>query len=163
MRFRRLGSPLLALLALLQRTPAVRVAVSLGESCFEAPATSLIKSAAAAVAALGAVDSLAGASSTGLTYTYILTTQNVAQESPYTVPAGIPLSPVAYILTSNPAQSAPQSWAIEGPMPPGLSFGVSGNATTGLGSGVVGLVNVANPTMFGTPTTPGAYVMYLQA
>lgn len=48
-------------------------------------------------------------------------------------------------------------------MPPGTSFGAGGSSVTGIGAGVVGGVNLANPTFFGTPTQGGDFKMQLQA
>ena len=81
-RLQGLRFPALALVALLQRSPAVRVALGFADYVLESPAGALLKSAAASVAALGAVDSVAGASSTGLAYTYTLTTGTPGHPSP---------------------------------------------------------------------------------
>ena len=99
------------------------------------------------------------APSTGLAYTYTLSTGIPGHPSPYSVIVGTPISAVAFLLESTPAQNPPQSWAIAGTIPPGLQFG---NATTSV-SGTGGGVNLANPTLFGTPTQTGTYKMLLQA
>jgi hypothetical protein len=151
--------PAVALVALLQRSPAVRVALVFGDYVLESPAGALLKTAAASVAALGAIDSVAGASSTGLAYTYTLSTGTPGHPSPYSVIVNTAISQVAFVLESSPAQNPPQSWAIAGNIPPGLQFG---NATTAV-SGTGGMVNLANPTLFGTPTSTGTYKMILQA
>jgi hypothetical protein len=158
-RLQGLRFPALALVTLLQRSPAVRVALAFGDYVLESPVGALLKSAAASVAALGAIDSVAGASSTGLAYTYSLTTGTPGHPSPYSVIVNTAISDVAFVLESSPAQNPPQSWAIAGNIPPGLQFG---NSTTSV-SGAGGLVNLANPALFGTPTTTGIYKMIMQA
>jgi hypothetical protein len=152
-RIDRLRAPAALLLALLQRTPAVRtVADGLG-NFLESQAGSLIKAAAASVAALGAVDSVAGAT------TYTLSTGSPGHPSPYSVTEGSQIEGVAFDLDSNPEiASPPESWTITGSIPPGLVFGASGDSVTSAGS-----VNVTNPTLTGTPTAPGTYTMVLQA
>jgi hypothetical protein len=158
-RLSQLRLPTLALLTLLQRTPALRFALAVGDYVLESPAGALLKSAAASVAALGAIDSVAGASSTGLAYTYTLLTGTPGHPSPYSVIVNAAISPVAFVLQSSPAQNPPQSWAIAGNIPPGIQFGTATSSVSGTG----GLVNLANPTLFGTPTQTGAYKMILQA
>jgi hypothetical protein len=165
-RMRRFRGPVLALLTILQRSPAVRLTGAALEYALEGPTAALLKAGAASIAALGAIDSMAGASNTGLpesAYSYTLETGSPAHPSPYSVAAGVPIASVAFTLVSNPTQAAPQSWAIAGPMPPGLSFGSGSQVVTGLAAGSVGLVNVANPVLSGTPTQAGDYVMQLQA
>ncbi len=162
-RLRRFHAPLASLLVLLQRSPALRMASSVVDLVLESPAGSLLKAAAASVAALGVVDSVAGASSTGLpasSFSYTLSTGSPGHPSPYTVTVGVPITAVAFALQSTPAQQAPQSWAIAGSIPPGIHFGVTAASVTApLGGGV----NIANPTLFGTPTQAGDYKILMQA
>ena len=158
-RLRRFQFPALALFTLLQRSPAIRAVAAFGDFVLESPAGVLLKSAAASVAALGAIDSVAGASSTGLAYTYTLSTGSPGHPSPYSVILGTQISAVAFLLESSPAQNPPQSWAIAGTIPPGLQFGNSTASVSGTGGGV----NLANPTLFGTPTQAGTFKMLLQA
>ncbi len=167
-RLRRLHAPTLALVALLQRSPALRAVVEFGDYVMESPAGALLKSAAASAAALGAVDSVAGASSTGLSYTYQLSTGTPGHPSPYSVIVNTAISPVAFQLISTPAQNPPQSWAVapsgSTSLPPGIKFGnstVSVDATT-VAAGTNG-VNLANPSLFGTPTSTGTYKFLIQA
>ena len=54
------------LIALLQRTPVLRVAAAVEEMVAASPAGAVLKSAALAAASLGAVDSLAGATTAQL-------------------------------------------------------------------------------------------------
>ena len=159
-------APAAALLVLLQRSPAPRVASAAGAWVLDGPAGAVLKAAAASLAALGAVDSVAGASTSGLpasSFTYSLSTGTPGHPSPYTVTQGAPITQVAFALQSSPAQQPPQAWAIEGPMPPGISFGLPGNSAAGLGAGQVAGLNLTNPTLYGTPTEGGDYKMLLQA
>ncbi len=167
-RLRRFHVPALALVTLLQRSPVARVAVAFGDYVLESPAGALLKSAAASVAALGAIDSVAGASSKGLSYTYALSTGSPGHPSPYSVIVNMAIAPVGFVLISTPAQNPPQSWAVapfgNTSIPPGLKFGNSTTSVdaTSLASGING-VNLANPTLFGTPTTTGDYKFLIQA
>jgi hypothetical protein len=112
----------------------------------------MIKAAAASFAALGAVDSVAGAT------TYTLSTGSPGEPSPLTVMEGSNIG-VAFALDANPpTQAAPESWTITGAIPPGMEFGVNGDFITS-----PGFVNTSNPILEGTPTTPGTYTMQLQA
>ncbi len=152
-RIDRLRAPAALLLAFLQRTPSARTVVDTFGSALESQAGSLIKAAAATVAALGAVDSMAGATS------YSLSTGSPGHPSPYTVTEGSQIEGVAFALNSNPEVAAPpESWTLAGIVPPGLVFGGPGDILTTAGS-----VNVSNPTLTGTPTAPGTYTMVLQA
>jgi hypothetical protein len=152
-RIESLRVPAALLLAFLQRTPAVRAVADVLGDGMESPADSLMKAAAASVAALGAVDSVAGATS------YSLSTGSPGHPSPYTVTAGSQIEGVAFALDSMPEVAAPpESWTVTGNIPPGLVFGSPGDTITSAGS-----VNVSNPTLTGTPTTPGTYSMVLVA
>src|SRR5580698_8158122 len=107
--------PAAVLFAILQRAPAVRAVVDAVDYAMESPIGSLIKAAAASAAALGAVDSVAGAT------TYTLTTGSPGHPSPYTVTAGSQIEGVAFDLLSNPeVEAPPESWTITGNIPPGL-------------------------------------------
>src|SRR5580658_9479966 len=153
LRIERLRAPAALLLAFLQRTPAVRTAIEAGGYVLDSQAGSLIKAAAASLAALGAIDSVAGAT------TYTLNTGSPGHPSPYTVTQGSQIAAVAFALSSVPATAAPPgSWTISGPIPPGLVFGSMSQPVTSPGT-FVG----SNPTLTGTPTTPGDYTMILTA
>lgn len=149
----RIRLPAAILVALLQRAPAVRAVADIANHVLESPAGALIRAAAASVAALGAVDSMAGATA------YVLSTGSPGHPSPYTVNTGSQIEGVAFALTSTPPTAAPpQSWTIGGSIPPGLEFGTTGHFITAPGT-----VNASIPTLVGTPTTPGTYTMTLQA
>jgi hypothetical protein len=152
-RFGCLRAPAALLLVFLQRTPSFRTLADVMGGAFESQAGFLMKAAAALGVALGAVDSIAGAT------TYTLSTGSPGHPSPYTVTEGSQIEGVAFALDSVPEVAAPpESWTITGAIPPGLTFGGPGDTITTAGS-----VNVSNPTLTGTPTSPGTYAMVLQA
>jgi hypothetical protein len=130
------------LIALLQRTPAVRLLASAGESALRHPAGAWLKSAAATLGALGVVHTLAGA-----------TTLSPSTPSPAALTAGTAKT-IAFAAIG--AQSAGESWTVGGSVPPGMTF--NGGATSGT-------INTPNGilTLSGTPTTAGAYVLSLRA
>jgi hypothetical protein len=155
--------PSAVLIALLQRAPALRWAAAAGETVFAAPAGSLLKSSLAAVASLGAIDALAGAT------TYSVQTTNNAP-NPYTVSTGTNVSPgVAFVVTSNVGtQPVIGSWVVSSPLPPGMQFGSTTGyaltaAQTANAASAPVFVNVTVPVLFGTPTTPGTYPINLLA
>lgn len=134
--------PAALLVALLQRTPVVRVATAAGEFLTASPAGAVLKATVAALGSLGAVHSLAGA--TQLTATV---------RSPLSATAGVAISPVAFAITGAPLPAA--SWRITGSIPPGLTLsGVSATPTT---------INGSSLTLSGTPTTAGSYSIGLVA
>jgi|CZKI01.1.fsa_nt_gi hypothetical protein len=147
-RIDRIRVPAALLLALLQRTPAIRVAAAASECVLESPFGAVIRAAAASVAALGAVDSMAGAT------VYTLSTNHA---SPYTVEEGSQIAAAVYTLIPAPT-APPGSWTVSGEIPPGLQFGAPGNSIT-----LPGIYNGNTPALFGTPTAPGSYTMVLQA
>jgi len=138
-----LNVPTVILLTLLQRTPVVRMAASVGQVLSASPAGAVLKATVAALGSLGAVHSLAGA------------TQLVASVvNPYRTTIGVPITtPIAITVTG--AQTPPLSFNITGPIPPGLS--VSGLTGTG------GKVNASSVVITGTPTTGGTYTMTIRA
>jgi hypothetical protein len=164
-RLARFHLPSAALIALLQRTPALRWAAAAGETVLAAPAGSLLKSSLAAVASLGAIDALAGAT----TYS-VQTTNNTP--NPYTVATGTNVTPgVAFVVTSNVGtQPVIGSWVVSSPIPPGMQFGsnsTGGYALTAAQTANAAtspvFINVPTPVLFGTPTTPGTYPINLLA
>jgi hypothetical protein len=141
-RLRWLNFPATVLLALLQRTPVLRLAAGAGEALALSPLGAVLRSTAATAAALGAVHALAGATQ--------LTASN---PSPLNLTAGVAIGQVAMTVTG--AQSAPGSFRVTGAIPPGLSL----SGLTGAG----GTVNVSTMFLSGTPTTAGSYVMSIRA
>ena len=118
LRIDRIRVPAAILIALLQRSPALRAVADVANFVLESPAGAVLKAAAASVAALGAVDSVAGAT------VYALSTGSPGHPSPYTITAGAAIAGVGFSLMSTPlTDSPPQSWTIGGSIPPGLKFG----------------------------------------
>ncbi len=137
-----LNLPAALLVALLQRTPVVRVASVAGEFLTASPAGSVLKATFAALGSLGAVHSLAGATQL---------TANVA--TPLRATVGTPIPTIALTVTG--AQTPPSSFTISGNIPPGLSL----SGLTGTG----GRVNAVNLSLTGTPTTAGTFTINIRA
>jgi plastocyanin len=139
---RWLNLPGAMLFALLQRTPAVRVAATAAEYIAASPIGVVLRNAAVAAASLGAIHSMAGAT------TLVTNSHN----SPLSATVGTAVPTVVFGVQG--AQGLPGSWKIGGSIPAGLSF--SGRTTTGT-------VNTSSLTLTGTPTTAGSYSVTLQA
>ena len=143
LRFHRylpwINLPVAALLALLQRTPLLRV-VSTAESLAHAsPVGHVLRSAFTAVASLGAVHSLAGATQ------WVVSSNSVSG----TVGAAVPV--VAFSVSGSPA--SPGSYRVT-KLPPGVS--ITGVAANGIFNGSAG-------TLSGTPTASGTFVAEITA
>ncbi|MBL9202591.1 MAG: immunoglobulin domain-containing protein, partial [Opitutaceae bacterium] len=124
-----------ALLAILQRTPAVRVAASAGEALVASPLGSLLRSAIAGVASLGAVHALAGATQFTFNRNPPDTNGNI----------GTPITPLVFTVTG--ATVPPGSFRVTG-LPPGVVVtGVNGN----------GVLNASSGLITGTPTVAGTF------
>jgi hypothetical protein len=161
----RLHLPAAALITLLQRTPVVRVAAAADEFVAASPLGTVLKSAAAAIASLGAVHSLAGA-----------TVLVASQSSPVSTKVGTSGTSVAFTVT-NTINIA--SWKIGGTLPPGMTISATqdpskvltgpgmldatgGGTDDGYG-GLIGGISSTTPVLSGTPTTAGNYTFTLQA
>ncbi len=149
-RLRWINLPGALLVALLQRTPVVPVAQLAEEFVLSSPISAILKSSAV-LTSLGALHSLAGATT--------LVTNN--HDSPLNVTAGVAIPEVVFGVTGNGA-STPGSWEVgaSSTIPPGLSFGVP-NGSPRLTA--PGTLNVSNPSLEGTPTAAGTYKLSLQA
>src|ERR1019366_4383005 len=163
----KLQLPVVALIALLQRTPAVRVLVLAEEAAASSPLGVVLKSAIAAAASLGAVHSLAGAT------VYALV---ASQSSPVAAKVGTALPQIAFTV-SNTINIA--SWQISGTLPPGVAISAVEDSTkslTGPGvldattpgvadgyGGMVGGIASTTPVLSGMPTAAGNYTITLQA
>jgi hypothetical protein len=134
--------PTVSLLAFLQRSPAVRIAIQAEEFVMASPIGAVLKSLAASAAALGAMNSLAGATPL---------VPSSGDESGISVEVGKSVS-VGFTVT--PTQTPIQSWHIGGTIPPGMSF--SGRTTPGT-------ANTQSLLLGGSPTTAGDYMVTLQA
>ena len=129
------------LMALLQRLPVLRVTAANVEFGLRAPAATLLKSALAAVGALGSVHALTGA-----------TTLSASTPSPASVTAGAPKTIVFAVLG---AETSAASWSVAGNVPPGLVF--TGGVTSGVVNTSSGVL-----TLSGTPTLMGTFLMTLR-
>lgn len=128
------------LVVLLQRTPALRLLVT-AEAELAAPAASVLRSILPAAAALGAVHSMAGA-----------TTQLVASVAqPARATVGVPFT--EGIVIQGLGVSYAQSWTIGNVLPPGI---IAQGAVLQNGRLVI---NPSSGTLIlsGTPTTAGTY------
>lgn len=141
-RLHWLNLPGTLLIALLQRTPAVRVVATAADTVLASPTTSVLKAAVSTLGALGAMHSMTGA-----------TALSPSQPSPASATAGVPTT-LVFTVTGSPA--APQSYTFAGSVPPGMTF----RALGGTGAGTVsGPINTSTVQLSGTPTTAGTYVI----
>ena len=143
LRFHRylpwINLPVAALLALLQRTPLLRV-VSTAESLAHAsPVGHVLRSAFTAVASLGAVHALAGA------------TQLVVSRTSVSGTVGAAVPVVAFSVSGSPA--SPGSYRVAD-LPPGVT--ITGVAANGIFNGSTG-------TLSGTPTASGTFLAAITA
>jgi Ig-like domain-containing protein len=160
------------LVALLQRTPVLRVAAAADEFIAVSPIGALLKTAAAVVASLGAIDSMAGA--TILADTLDASPSGNLPDFDATV--GVPITTVGFTIT-NTMNIA--SWKVTGQIPPGLvlkTLEAGGQVLTGPGvldatsPGTTGDPwtpgtsgnNTTTPLLEGTPSTAGTYTFMLQ-
>jgi hypothetical protein len=140
-RFRWINFPGAVLMVLLQRTPVVNVLSTAEEIVISSPVGVVLKSVVAAVAALGAVNTVVGA-------TPLVPSSGTA--TGITVNMG---SMVSVFYTVNGTQTPPASWTISGSIPPGLNF--SGRTTPGT-------VNISSLNLAGTPTMAGTFNLTIQ-
>lgn len=142
-RFRRLTVPGALLVALLQRTPVLRVLGQAEAALVGSPVAQVLRAVITGIASLGAIQSMAGA-------TPLVATPATAS-SGLSATVGTSVN-VFYTVTGTLAP--PQSWTIAGAVPPGLDF----SGLTGPGT-----VNVQNLNLKGTPTTAGVYELTIRA
>ena len=135
------------LIALLQRTPVVRVVATTGDYFLSSTAGNVLKAAASTLGALGAVHSMAGA-----------TTLSASTPSPASGTVAAPFSTVVFTIKGAPAATA--SWTIVSGVPPGLSFTALGSTATGVTSGII---DASTLFLSGTPTTAGQFAVVLRA
>ncbi len=100
--------PVGVLILLLQRTPAVRVMATAVEFALSSPLGHVLKSSLATAAALGGVNTLAGA-----------TELSASQPSPAQLAAGVNAT-IAFSITGT--ISEPETWTVGGTTPPGLTY-----------------------------------------
>ena len=168
-RLRRFNVPVGMLLVLLQRTPVLRLAVPGAEFVLSSPFGQILKGAFG-LAALGAVDSLAGAT----TFTLISATGTAtgAPKSTFQVTGtvGTPINGAGGVTFSvSGAPGTPKSFGVTdnvngttytGKLPPGLAV----SPVTGTTAGGAPYYNTnLKLTINGTPTTAGSYTVRLWA
>lgn len=143
-----------ALLALLQRTPAVQAVTRAGEQLVSSRAGEMLR-AAFTVAGLGALHSRAGATTfianQGSTQIINATPRTTLVRNPATGTVGSAMTPVVFTYTGTP--SAAQYWVISGSLPPGLAISPAPN---------LGVVRSPTPTISGTPTQAGNFTFRAQ-
>ncbi len=150
-----------ALVALLQRSPALRVVEAADEFAAAAPVGTLLKSAAAALASLGAVDAFAGATLLATT----LTPDPTGNLPPFYATVGVPITPLGFTIANLITIG---SWTVDGTIPPGLTLTTvqpnGGSLTTGGGNldATTDTNQLTTPILEGTPTTPGTYNFTMQ-
>ncbi|MFM9079925.1 MAG: immunoglobulin domain-containing protein, partial [Opitutaceae bacterium] len=149
-----LNLPAGALLALLQRTPAVQTVIRAGEQLVAGRGGEVLR-AAFTVAGLGALHGRAGATTfivtQGSTQIINATPQRTTLRNPATGTVGAAMTPVAITYTGTP--SAPQYWVISGNLPQGLTVSPAPN---------LGVVRSATPAITGTPTQAGSFTFRAQ-
>jgi len=146
---RRLRLPLTFLIVLLQRMPAIRLLAVAEDWAASSPLSAVLRSVGLAAAGLGALDTLAGATSVATVSLVIIS----GPSSPMSAKTGTAITPVAFGVTGAGANT-PNSWTLVSGLPPGLSFG---------GVTTPRQINVSFPTLTGTPTTVGNYSMVFYA
>ncbi len=160
----RLKLPVLLLGTLLQRTPAVRFLSAVEDVITASRIGNLLRSATAAVASLGALHSLAGA-----------TTLVATAASPVSVTAGTAITGIGFTVTNT---SNIARWQLGGNLPPGLKLTSADGSKEITGPGTLdatipgtvdsygdiqgGTFNTV-PRLVGTPTQAGNYTITLQA
>jgi len=162
--FRWINPPLATLVALLQRAPAARLALAADEAAAAVPIGAVLRNAGAALGALGAIHTLAGA-----------TVLSATASSPVTVTVGQAAQPIVFTVTNTIAIG---TWSIGGNIPPGMQFtAVEGGANLSSPGtldattpGVMdsygdtsGAITTTTPILSGTPTRAGSYTMTFQA
>lgn len=153
---RWLGLPGAMLIALLQRTPVLRLLTAEIAPLASSPVGQILRSAFG-LAALGALHSRAGATTflvrQGATeiINVSTTSSNPPVRNPATGAAGVALTPVA--ITYNGTPSAPQYFRVTGQLPPGLNF---------IPAPVGGTVASGTPAITGTPSQGGTFTVQVQ-
>ena len=134
------------LVALLQRTPVLRVAAAAEEFVAASPIGTLLKSAAAVVASMGVIDSMAGA-------TILADSLNPSPSGDlpnFNATEGTAITPVGFTITNTMNVA---SWKVTGSIPPGMmlkTVEAGGQSLTG-----PGVLDATSPGSAGDPWTPG--------
>ncbi len=133
LRFARFNLPVAMLIALLQRSPVVRLVATAADVVLESPFGSVLKAAVAVTVSLGAVDTVAGA-----------TQFEFSPSSTINGKVGQSLS-VAFTITGSP--TPPNQFSV-GDLPPGLTTSPASNG---------GSVSAGSVLITGVPTQAGNY------
>jgi hypothetical protein len=162
----------LTLITLLQRSPAARLAAVAEEAVAATPVAALVRFAAATIASLGAINSIAGA-----TILASSVTPNPTGPLPaFDATVGVPITPLGFTITNTMNVA---SWAVTGQIPPGLELVAQQNPSimltgpgnldattqgttdpwTGMSSGGN---STTTPILMGTPMKAGTYMFTLQ-
>ncbi len=138
-RLRWIHLPGALLVALLQRTPVLRVVAS-AEGVLASPPLGQLMRSLFTVASLGALHSRAGAT------TFV-------QNPPANPVPGVVGTPLAVAFTYTGTPSLPQYFIVTGQLPPGLSF---------IPAPISGVLRTGTPAISGTPTQAGNYTVNVQ-
>jgi hypothetical protein len=139
-RCRWLNAPGAVLLLLLQRTPLLRDVARGVETLNVSAGGSVLRSAIASLASLGALHAQTGATQ----FVY-------SRAQPFTGTAGVGMTPVGFTVTG--AMTPAGSFLVTN-LPPGLSVN---------GANAAGLVNASSGLITGTPTTAGTFTTSILA
>lgn len=172
-RYAWMNVSMVTLVALLQRSPTVRLVEIADEYVADSPVGALVKFTGAALASLGTINSMAGA-----TILASSLTMNPTGPLPvFNATLGTTITNLAFTIT-NTMNIA--SWTITGDIPPGLKLEAlentsifltgpgnldattSGTSANAWGGGGTSGNNTTTPVLVGTPTASGTYTFMLQ-
>jgi hypothetical protein len=139
-RLQWLNFPGAILVALLQRTPVLRIVTSAENVVSGSRVAALLRSAFASAASLGALHTLAGA------------TQFQVSKNPTTGTVGTAITPVSFGVTGAPTPAG--SYRMTGQLPTGLAL---------VGANANGVVNGLTGTITGTPSSAGNFSVSIRA
>jgi|CZKI01.1.fsa_nt_gi hypothetical protein len=171
-RFAWMNLSTLTLLALLQRSPSVRLAAVADDFVAASTTGALVRLTGATIAALGAINSIAGATILASS----LTPNPTGPLPTFDATVGVQIAPLGFTITNTMNVA---SWAVTGKIPPGLDFeahenpnmvlsgpGILDATTSGTNDPWTGMSsggnNTTTPILLGKPTAPGTYTFTLQ-
>jgi hypothetical protein len=154
--------PTAALVAILQRSPVLQGVIATEGVVAASSIGTLMRSAAIAVAALGAIDATAGATLLASS----LTPNPDGPLPPFNAAVGVKIEPVAFTIANLISIG---SWTVTGQLPPGLiltTLEPNGGTLKGYGGGNLDATTATNevttPILEGTPTAAGTYNLSFQ-